>query len=167
MGKRKKEKEAIDFQFGVSGIIPATQNAFSEKKFSGQKRKEESGRLKFFKKSVISYLKGEVKNLKQFPTDNEIFVFILQYFISEKEYKSRDVDNMSKTILDLLQSIFYNNDGQVKTLLMGKKLKINKIPQNFAYVAVKELKSDNDINALKVSGIDRSIALFQELKAKK
>ena len=46
----------------------------------------------------------------------------MQYFAIEKEYVRRDVDNMAKTILDVLKSRFYRDDSQVKTLLVGKKL---------------------------------------------
>lgn len=37
--------------------------------------------------------------------------------------------------------------------------------QNFAYVAIKELKDGRDVDALKISGLERSVTLFQELKS--
>ena len=49
---------------------------------------------------------------------------------------------------------------------MSKKID-SKVPQNFAYVAIKEIKSDEDIEALKVSNIDRSVDLFNEIKKQK
>lgn len=71
---------------------------------------------------------------------------------------------MAKTILDVLKERFYEDDGQVKTLLIGKKME-KRISQNFAYVAIKELKDMRDVDALKISGLERSVTLFQELKS--
>ena len=76
------------------------------------------------------------------------------------------MDNMAKTILDILKSRFYRDDSQVKTLLVGKKLE-KRVPQNFAYVAVKRLGASQDVDALKISGLERSVTMFQELKNKK
>lgn len=64
---------------------------------------------------------------------------------------------MAKTILDVLKGRFYHDDGQVKTLLVGKKIDLYRVPQNFGYVAVKELRSDSDVEALKISGVERCI----------
>ena len=74
---------------------------------------------------------------------------------------------MAKTILDVLRGRFYHDDSQVKTLLIGKKMADHRVSQNFAYVAVKELKSGGDVDALKISGLERSVTMFQELKSKK
>jgi len=71
-----------------------------------------------------------------------------------------------KTILDLLRNRFYYDDSQVKTLLAGKKIEA-RVPQNFAYIAVKKLSATQDVDALKISGLERSITMFQELKSKK
>ena len=95
-----------------------------------------------------------------------MFVFVVQYFASDKEYGRRDVDNMAKTILDVLKNRFYRDDSQVKTLLVGKKLE-KRVPQDFAYVAIKRLGSSQDVDALKISGLERSVTMFQELKSKK
>lgn len=72
---------------------------------------------------------------------------------------------MAKTILDISKGRFYRDDSQVKTLLVGKKME-KRVPQNFAYVAIKKLSSTQDIDALKISGLERSVTMFQELKSK-
>ena len=138
---------------------------FKEVQFSSEVRREEKELLRVFKQSISSMLDDDLKKFDQFPSDNEVFIFIVQYFASDREYRRRDIDNISKTILDVLKSRFYRDDSQVKTLLVGKK-RDDKISQNFAYVAIKELKNDKDIDALQISGIQRSITLFQELRAK-
>lgn len=94
------------------------------------------------------------------------FVFIMQYFVGEAEYRGRDIDNMAKTILDVLKGRFYMDDGQVNTLLVGKKMDPKRVPHNFAYVAVRETKGNDDIMALRIAGLERCVSLYQELKSK-
>ncbi len=162
MGK-KKNLTQVDFDFGIASIIPSTQEAF-KKEFKGNIRKSESANLAVFKEKLIGDLTIRLKGSMQFPSRSEVFVFIMQYFVSPKEYGSRDIDNMAKTILDVIKGRFYLDDSQVKTLLVGKKLD-KRVPENFAYVALKELRSDRDVDALKISGLERSVTLFQELKS--
>ena len=163
---KKQPLTSIDFDFGVGAIIPATQEAHHSDGFDGQVRKTEKEGLAIFKSTVGSDIDLKLASNEQFPSDGEVFVFILQYFGSEKEYRRRDVDNMAKTILDILKSRFYRDDSQVKTLLVGKKLE-KRVPQDFAYVAVKHLSASQDVDALKISGLERSVTMFQELKNKK
>lgn len=166
MSKNKVKLTPIDFDTGVGLIIPATQEAHTSDGFDGQVRKVEKESLVAFKRVVGDQLDLELVQNGSFPTDGEVFVFIVQYFGSDKEYVRRDVDNMAKTILDLLRNRFYMDDSQVKTLLVGKKIEA-RVPQNFAYIAVKKLNATQDVDALKISGLERSITMFQELKSKK
>jgi len=163
---KKRSLTAIDFDFGVGAIIPATQEAYHNNELNEQIRKTEKGDLIQFKNTLSLDLDSKLQNNEYFPSDGEIFVFIIQYFASDKEYGRRDVDNMAKTILDVLKKRFYSDDSQVKTLLVGKKLE-KRVPQNFAYVAIKKLSASQDVDALKISGLERSVIMFQELKSKK
>lgn len=162
--KNKLPIEQIDYQIGVGLVIPSTQEAFNNKKdFSANVRKEEGQNLKKFKEVLGTQIENYILVNSQFPSKHEFFVFIIQYFASEKDYRSRDIDNMAKTILDVLKDRFYKDDSQVKTLLVGKKIE-KRVPQNFAYLALKEIKDGRDIDVLKVSGLERSITLFNDLK---
>ena len=163
---KKNPLTPIDFDFGVGKIIPATQEAHQDDGFDGQVRKTEKEALSVFKTALGSELDSKLAGNEQFPTDGEVFVFIVQYFGAEKEYRRRDVDNMAKTVLDVSKGRFYRDDSQVKTLLVGKKLE-KRVPQDFAYVAIKRLSSSQDVDALKISGLERSVTMFQELKSKK
>lgn len=163
MGRKDKPLLTIDYHTGIGQVIPATQEAYIETGFSKEIRKEESETLKQFKQALGAKLKREIEPLKQFPTNNEIFIFIIQYFISQHEYKSRDVDNMAKTILDVLKGVFYQNDSQVRVLLVAKKTCHERIDQNFTYFAIKELKDDRDMDILKESGLERSVTVYQKL----
>ncbi len=165
MSKKKSGSlTSVDFDIGIGEIIPSTQEAFKES-FSGATRKDEKNQVLTFKRNFFQRVEEVLKDTDQFPTNDEVFVFIVQYFISEKEYKSRDIDNMAKTVLDVLKERFYQDDGQVKTLLIGKKME-GRVPRNFAYIAIKELKGGRDVDALKISGLERSVTLYQELKRK-
>lgn len=161
---KKTKISSIDFHFGIGEIIPSTQEAYHEE-FDNTVRKTEKEQLTQFKKALGFKLDTELKMDERFPSDREIFIFVMQYFVSEKEYTRRDIDNMAKTILDVLKDRFYRDDSQVKTLLVGKKME-QRIPQNFAYVAIQQLAQGRDTDALKISGVERAVILFQELKSK-
>lgn len=163
--KNKVGKTLIDFDVGIGKIVPATQEAFSEEGFSAPIRKDEKASLTSFKQVFSGKIEINLKGDDRFPTANEVFVFIVQYFASQKEYSHRDIDNMAKTILDVLQSRLYHDDSQVKTLLVSKKME-KRVPQSFAYTAVKVLNRDQDVEAVKNSGMERSVTMFQELKSK-
>lgn len=162
---KKLKITAIDFDFGVGDIIPATQEAYSGDRFVGAIRKIEKGSLSVFKSTVSADLSARLAQNESFPSDGEVFVFIVQYFVAESEYQRRDIDNMAKTILDILKGRFYRDDSQVKTLLVGKKIE-KRVPQNFAYIAIKKISVTQDVDALKISGLERSVTMFQELKAR-
>jgi len=157
---------SIDFDVGVDGIIPSTQEAFRGGGHDGQVRMTEKEDLIHFRDVLATDLDRQLSGNTQFPSNREVFVFIIQYFIAEKEYARRDIDNMAKTVLDVLKERFYRDDSQVRTLLVGKKKTDHRVTQNFAYVAIKELNDDKDIDALKISGIERAVTFFQESQAK-
>ena len=161
--KNRQTKTFVDFDIGIGSIIPATQEAFKGSSYSPTARKEEKSGLSLFKTNFLHKVNASLKNNDQFPTSNEVFIFIVQYFSGEREYRSRDIDNIAKTVLDVLKNKFYEDDNQVKTLLISKKME-KRIPQNFAYIAIKDLKDGKDVEALKTSGIERSVFLYQELK---
>lgn len=162
----KGKPTSIDFDFGIGEVVPSTQEAYHRGGFEGGVRKIEKESLSAFKSTLGAVLDTRLKNNEQFPSDGEIFVFIIQYFSVEAEYRRRDIDNIAKTILDVLKERFYLDDSQVKILLIGKKME-KRVPQNFAYVAIKKLSATQDVDALKISGLERSVTMFQELKSKK
>jgi Holliday junction resolvase RusA-like endonuclease len=49
----------------------------------------------------------------------EVILFIA---ITEKRYKTVDVDNLSKAVLDSLNGIAYEDDSQVASLICKKSL---------------------------------------------
>lgn len=163
----KKRAATVDFDVGIGEIIPATQEAYHEESFSALVKREEKTSVVRFKQEFLERTSADIKDNAKFPTDHEVFVFIVQYFASENEYRRRDIDNMAKTVLDVLKGQFYRDDSQVKTLLVGKKMADQRVSQNFAYVAIKILNATEDVGALKMSGLERAVTMFQELKSRK
>lgn len=163
--KDKKKLTPIDFDAGIGSIVPATQEAYKTNSIDEKVKKTEREALSVFKKVFGKQLDDDLSENKNFPTDDEVFIFVVQYFYTEKEYTRRDVDNMAKTILDLLKGRFYKDDSQVKTLLVGKKIE-KRVPKDFAYIAIKKISKTQDVDAMKISGIERSVTMFQELKSK-
>lgn len=161
---KKPGLSKIDFNFGIGEIIPSTKEARIIEG-SASKYKVEKASLTNFKDALGKHLDSRLTGVTQFPSNNEVFVFVMQYFVSQTEYHCRDIDNMAKTILDVLKGRFYSDDNQVKVLLIAKKIEIRRVPQNFAYVAIREIKGESDIDILRWSGIERSVTLYQELKS--
>lgn len=153
----------IDFHFGVGTIIPSKQPGYTTDGKTLIPRPDGAS-LSNFKVAVIKDLDVKLLQSKQFPSRNEMFVMIIQFFVSQTEYKSRDLDNMAKTMLDVLKGKFYYDDGQVKTLLVSKRIDW-RIPQNFAYVAITEITGGNEVEAIKQSGLERSITYYCELRS--
>lgn len=117
-----------------------------------------------FREPFLQILLDKLKDKTDFPTRNDVYIYIQQFFVSNKEYRRRDVDNMAKTMLDLLKNNMYYDDANVKTLLISKE--INKqVTQNFAYIAIKKLSGEHNINVLKIAGIERAIMIYNRIKS--
>lgn len=152
-----------DYQFLVNGVIPATQESFRGGKYNGGVRNKEKNSVTIFKKSIAESLDGKLPS--SFPTNNHVFVSIIQFYTSyKKNYKTRDVDNIAKTVLDVLkENKLYNDDWQVRTLLVSKIVNLNIIKQDLGFVYIKILKDGED---LKFSNkmISRAVELYNSIK---
>ncbi|MBI4235143.1 RusA family crossover junction endodeoxyribonuclease [Candidatus Peregrinibacteria bacterium] len=107
MGKKDKKRKIVkfDFEIGILDIIPSTRLT----------RKDETESIKIFKNTLLGELKTFLNQNGDFPTQDPVFVYIQQYFNSKKEYDRRDIDNLSKTILDILKLHIFEDDSQVQT----------------------------------------------------
>lgn len=153
------------YQFLIDGIIPATQEAFKKTSVNRYIRREESASVKKFKEVVSTHLLNNRPPVS-FPTSNSVFVAIIQFFTStKKDYKTRDVDNMAKTVLDILeQNKFYKNDSQVRTLLVSKRVDLKNVPQNLGFIYVKVLEDGEDIQVIE-DLLKEALKLYEDLKA--
>ena len=138
----------FDYQFGLTEIVPSKQD------------NREGEKIAAFRTSVEKTITPEIMNLAIFPSKKEVVVFILQFFLSKKDYEGRDVDNISKTVLDCLKGKLYIDDVQVRTLVVSKKM-YSRVPSNFVFVAIKELHGDTDIDVVKTKLMEQAITLYQ------
>lgn len=93
---KKQPLTSVDFHFGIDGIVPSTQESYHHGEFDEAVKKTEKESLIVFKNTVVADLDIHLKNDERFPSDGEVFVFIVQYFASEKEYGRRDVIHMDQ-----------------------------------------------------------------------
>ncbi|TSC86227.1 MAG: hypothetical protein G01um10148_733 [Parcubacteria group bacterium Gr01-1014_8] len=140
--------QEFDYKFGLTELIPSKQD------------EREGNRVTAFKKVVESKIPPEILKSANLPSKKEVFVSVLQFFASKKEYAERDVDNMSKTILDCLKGKLYIDDSQVRTLLISKKIS-TKVPVNFAFVGFREIKGDTDVGIVQQYLLEQAVTLFQ------
>ena len=107
MGKKKRANLIVmDFDFIVKGVIPATQEAFHSDDYNIKSRKQEKESLQKFREPFLETLLDKLKDKTDFPTQNDVYIYIQQFFVSNKEYRRRDVDNMANTILYLFKNNF-------------------------------------------------------------
>src|SRR3989344_1319424 len=113
--------KSFDYQFGLTEIVPSKQDD------------REGQKITAFRTLVEETITPQIMNLATFPSKKEVVVFVMQFFLTEKEYKSRDIDNISKTVLDCLKGKIYIDDAQVRTLLVSKKM-YSRLPANFVFI---------------------------------
>ena len=138
----------FDYKFGLTEIIPSKQD------------NREGEKIIAFKTLVEKTITPEIMGLSIFPSKKEVVVFIMQFFLSKKDYDTRDVDNMSKTVMDCLKGKIYIDDVQVRTLLVSKKIS-PRVPSNFVFVGIRELHGDTDIDVVKSMLTQQAITLYQ------
>jgi len=138
----------FDYQFGISEIIP-----------SGNRKHGKNAKAFL---GVIKQALSDVNQSKIFPTKELVLIFILQFFAEEKEYKMRDVDNMCKVMLDSLNGRLFDDDSQVKTLLISKQLD-KRIPADFIYIGMKIVSMKDDTGMVAANKKD-AVRMYQEAK---
>lgn len=153
-----------EYQFLFGGIIPATQEAYNGGVFSPTVRKHEKACVVAFKKIVSDYLSNH-RPSPLFPTANQVYVGIIQFYTSYKNnYNKRDVDNMAKTMLDTLkENNFYSDDSQVRTLLVSKIVDRKRVQQDIGFVYIKILNDGEDIKFAE-DIILRAVEMYGDIK---
>ena len=141
--------QPFDYKFGLTEIIPSKQLDDRE----GQK-------VTAFRTLVEKTITSEVLKSLTFPSKKEVFISIMQFFASKKEYEGRDIDNMSKTVMDCLKGKLYIDDSQVRTLLVSKKISL-KVPANFVFVGMREIKGETDVGIVQDNLLEQAITLYQ------
>lgn len=172
MSKTKSKAKPIsyDIEIGIDEIIPSTQEAYKYDKSSEKvKMKEESEAVHKFINKYKPHIDSEVKKLshEKFPTKEEVFVLVIQFFNVLSQYNRRDIDNIAKTLLDILKGKIYYEDSQVK-ILVAVKLIEQRVPDNYAFVGVRTLDDWSETNFLKSVGIEAARNhYFEVMKSRK
>ena len=156
-----------DFLFGFFGgtPIPTKQDKFkrinvtdvgdngTEKLLNDfyVKRPDEAAIQEF--NTYIQELAKEVfKDGKMIRRPAEIEV-VLAISVTEKRYKTVDIDNLAKAVLDSLNGIAYEDDSQIASLICNKHL--HPLEVNGLMIGVTQLTAEN-------GGFDRDKNLFSK-----
>lgn len=89
-----------------------------------------------FKKSIKTWL--DKKPNPNWPCKNRLLVAI-QFGLTEKKYKQKDIDNITKSLIDALKGTVYEDDKQIDSLHLLKY----KSENNTFMIGIKEL-SESD-----------------------
>lgn len=141
-----------NFKIGLFGIVPSSQPG------------RDGPTLIAFRKQLSDIVSKEIANNREFPTDRKLYVFLMQYLLSEEKYNRHDVDNMAKTVLDILKGKICNDDGQVIVLLAAKRIADHRVNQDFAYIEVKTIRDGATNEVLRAGGAENAITFFQQSK---
>jgi len=103
-----------------------------------------------------NYIQGLAKNTfndsNKIMKPNEVEV-VLSFSITEKRYKTVDVDNLAKAVLDSLNNIAFEDDSQVASLISSKH--IHPLKLNGLFIAITKLTDER-------YGFGEEIKLFGE-----
>ena len=146
-----RQNPNIDFLFGYyDGMeIPTKQDAFKPiykveidengvekilKEF--YQRKPEKASVRNFKEFIKELIADRFKDSDRIKMPNQVQVS-LSFSLKEKRFFEVDVDNLSKTVLDSLNGIAFDDDRQVTSLLVDKH--IHKMNVNAILIAITKL----------------------------
>ena len=138
----------FDFEFALTELVPSKQQDGKEGKRIGE-----------FLQVIQERIPTETLAAKGFPSDKEVFVATIQFFSSQKEYEMRDVDNISKTLMDCLKGRIYKDDKQVRSLLVTKKLHA-KIRRDFVFVGIKVIKGETDTGPVQEYLLEQAVTFY-------
>lgn len=139
-----RQNPNIDFLFGYTdGMeVPTKQDAY--KPIDGIKidengtgtilkdfyqRKPEKSSVQNFKNFLKDLISGKFKESDRIKMPNKVQVSI-SFSLKEKRFFEVDIDNLSKTVLDSLNGIAFDDDSQVTSLIVDKhihQMKVNGI----------------------------------------
>ncbi len=119
-------------------------------------RKDDTDLIASFKPKIQEYAKSIFNESNIILKPNEVEV-ILSISITEKRYKTVDVDNLAKTVLDSLNTIAYEDDSQVSSLIVNKH--IHPMKTNGLLIGITKLTKDR-------KGFGGDIILFTNSKPK-
>lgn len=165
---RQNPKVEVLFGFYGGNPIPTKQDKFKPLKAfeidedgnevelkNFYERKDDKNSIQEMKELVSEYAteafkeKGIIKR----PANIEV---LLSFSVKERRFKEVDIDNLTKTILDGLTGVAFEDDSQVSSLIVNKHVHEMKIDALF--IGVTELTEEN-------KGFGDDIKLFGEVES--
>jgi|GEM_PF-1068753 len=99
-------------------------------------KKDDKSSIQEMKNIVAEYAKEAFKEKGIIKKPSEVEV-LLSFSVKEKRFKQIDIDNLSKTVLDGLSGVAFEDDVQVSSLIVNKHIHPMKIDAIF--IGVTEL----------------------------
>lgn len=141
----------IDHLFGFLGGEPAPTKKDSFKPLMGlttttkdgeilkniYEKKPSNKKVKIFQAKVSELANSAIEKIIKQPSEVEV---VLSFSLTPDRYKSVDLDNLAKTVLDGLTGIAFEDDSQVSSLICNKFIHENK--QNSLLIGVTELTEE-------------------------
>ena len=127
-----------NYVFGTFKIeIPSTRSGYKNNPQTGKSFPNPiTDGVHKFRNSIETWLKQ--KPDKTWPCKCRLLVAI-QFGLTSKGYKDKDIDNITKSLIDALKGVVYNDDQQIDCLHVTKY----KSEQNSFMVGIKKLTENN------------------------
>lgn len=151
--KTKAKFSSFTFQVGQIGRIPSKQNGAEKESYQ-----------KYLLEFGIT-IDRKLKTENRLPASGSVYIFIGQLLKSEAIFRTCDVDNMLKSVLDVLKGKCYADDGQVSSLLIAKELESHH-QDDFYFIGVKYLGKSSDPGNLNKEGLFEAKQLYASLVKK-
>lgn len=117
-------------------------------------KKDDKSSIQEMKKIVAEYASEAFKEKGIIKTPSEVEV-LLSFSIKEKRFKQIDIDNLSKTVLDGLTGVAFEDDVQVSSLIVNKHIHPMKIDAIFIGVTELTEKQKGFGNDIKLFGPEK------------
>ncbi len=125
-----------DYLFGSFGInIPSTRSGYKNTD-SGAIQNPITTSVKEFRNSINLWLAESPE--PNWPSTTRLLVAV-QFGLTQKNYSEKDIDNITKSLVDALKGIVYEDDNQIDTLHVQKYIS----ETDSFMVGIKELKEED------------------------
>ena len=126
-----------DYLFGTFGLnIPSTRSGYKIVTLRFAILNPITDGIHKFRKSIKSWLTEKPNS--NWPCKCHLLIAI-QFGLKEKDYKQKDIDNITKSLIDSLKGIIYEDDNQIDSLHVLKY----KSEKNSFMIGIKELNKDD------------------------
>lgn len=149
MAKKEHKKETFAFSTGYLGRIPSSQNGSEKVSYAR------------FKNEFNIKAQEDIEKKKFIPRDKYVYIFVAQLLKSEREFHGCDIDNMVKSVVDILIGKCYEDDGKVTSLWISKDYQAE-YKDDFYFIGIRYLGEDRDPGNLNREGLHEAKQLYKK-----